>query len=104
MTQPRVEQLLGDRNLRRISKGKISDETIRRRSVAELQAHPAGHIVDCGVDVAGPVEVVRKKLGEGHLGCALWVPAITFGMIGRRFDGRGRVGRVLYAQRGSSSS
>ena len=52
----------------------------------------------CGVDVAGPTEVVRKELGEGHLDRALRGPAITFGMIGRSFDGIGRVGGVLHAE------
>ena len=63
----------------------------------ELQADPARHILDCGVDIAGSAEVVRKDLGEGHLNRAVRCPAITFGMIGRCYDGFGSVGGVLHA-------
>jgi hypothetical protein len=63
-----VEHLVGDRHLWRVSKGKIfgrDNAASFEGAVAELQADPARHIFDCGVDVAGPTEVVRKELGEG---------------------------------------
>ena len=96
-----IGQLVGERHLRRARKGEIfgrDDAASFEGAVTELQADPARHILDCGVDVAGPTEVVRKDRGEGHLDRALGGPAVALGMIGRRFDGFGRVGRVLHAQ------
>jgi hypothetical protein len=95
-----VDQLVGDRRLWRVSKGKIFGRERRHPSKVPLPScsGPARHIFDDEVNVAGPSEIVRKELGEGHLDCAVRGPAMTFGMIGRSFDGSGRVGGVLHAQ------
>ena len=61
-----VGQLVGERDLRRAGNGEIlrrDDAASFEGAVAELQADPARHVLDGGVDVAGPTEVVGEELG-----------------------------------------
>ena len=96
-----VEQLVVERHLWHAGKGEIlgrDDAASFEGAVAELQADPARHVLDVGVDVAGPGQVIREDRRERHLDRAFRRPAMTVRMIGRGFDSFGRVGRVLHAE------
>ena len=64
-----------------------------------MQPKPARHVLDVGVDVAGPHEVIGENLGERDLDRALRRPAVTARMVGRVFDRLRRHGCFLHPQR-----
>jgi hypothetical protein len=68
-------------------------------AVPELQANPARHVLDGGIEVAGRAEVIRKNRIERHLDGCVGRPAVAFRVIGRRLDRLGGEARLRHPQR-----
>ena len=97
-----VGQSVAERDPRHAGDGEIlrrDDLVSFERAVGELQADPPRHVLDVGVDVAGPGEMIGEDRRERHLDRAFQRPAVAVRMVGRAFDGFDRPCRVLHAER-----